>query len=482
MSQQGRAERLKRQVVELERLLREKDGEVKRLSVRQSLDKDTRRMRLLEDRLREAIKHGESLESQVAIAKERESRLTYELDVIRGVINLRDHPQLLREADLEVRFKALEQDNRLLREELVGVSEKCNVFQSAAARSQKEAERLRAKLAQLDSELERTMFDLRDVYQERESFIRDADQAAREIKSLTSAASEKKREYDSLRQVNEEIVAKATRLEAQMAECRQDEEHARTAWQEGHRLLDAKTKEVDALALQLRQLSTQKQFVEEHESVASQKLLAVEQSLAAASRENSILREQVMLLQSRADEVDATATKLHLVDAERLKAASISKSQEEQLAVLRAQNAQLEYDQQKLETELESAFADLQNREEEIQQLSRSLGSRLAELERERDDAANSSGKLLRELKEAQDKVAMLTVMATHHQQLNAATAQATLNSGSASERLARLLQGHVPNVHRRDSTGAPSTHRPQQHIDSSDIALSPPTPSASVR
>jgi chromosome segregation ATPase len=486
MSQGDRTERLKRQLVELERQLREKDGEVKRLSVRQSLDKDTRRMRLLEDRLRDSIKHSEELESLVAVAKDRESRLTYELDVIRGVINLRDHPQLLREADLEVRFRGLEQENRTLREELVGVSEKCNVFQGAAARSQKEADRLRSKLVQLDGELERTMLDLREVYRERDVFVRDAEQAAREIKSLGSAVDEKKRECEGLRQSNEQLSLAVASLEVSIAECRQDEEHARTAWKEGHQLLDAKMKEVDTLSLQVRQLSTQKQFVEEHESAAVQRLRVVEQSLEAATQENRILREQVMLLQARADEVEAAATRLHVADAERSKAAAVTKSQEEQITQLAAQNIALERRVQSQSAELEAAGAELRSQEEELQQLAHSLGTRLNELERERDGATATAARLQKELKEAQDKVAMLTVMAKHHQQLNTATAQATLDTGSASERLARLLQGHVPQVHRRETTTAERSERTpggrRLTADSSDIALSPPTPFGSVR
>lgn len=496
----SKIERVERANAELQRQLREKESELKRLSVRSSLDKDFRRIQTLEEKLREAYYDVERFEAEVVAARDREAKLQYELDILRSVVNLRDHPELLRVADAEVRCKKMDNELRVAREELVSTNEKCRVYFDSCTKAAREADSLRYKCSQLQDEVDRIGADLKDVLREREGWLREREGLHAAINDLKEEIDER---HNELSAVKEKMIAREQahrQLQKAFDELKVDEESARSTWQEGHALYENVVAKLKTAEGELQKLRVEVRLSKDENTTTQHRYDSLQRSSESLRSENKQMRDQLAVWQTRANEIDAMGKRLAITDAEQEKKNGKLALLEEQCQSLLQRLAEKDRECSALNSELETARDDLGVQTEQMNVLSRNLVARLEGMELERDTATQERDALRRELQDANDKIATLTVLTAHHQELSRSAVTSVLGPSAVSERLTKLLEGHaseLPSYSRTSrrvdplSTAAllsktqaqPATASPlrsaQQNTlhNLSDVALSPPTP-----
>jgi predicted nucleic acid-binding Zn-ribbon protein len=526
-------ERLEQANALLSRELREKESEVKRLSVRSTLDKDFKKAQTLDSKLRDAQRNLEDFESELVVQRDKANKLQYEVDILRNVVQLRDHPELLRVADAEVRSRKMEQELRLVKEELIATSEKCKVYYEGCTKAAKEADALRYKCSRLQDDLDRQSRDMKDLLVEREGYLRavqEADENRTELhEQLDALEDAHDRRSSTIRELEETI----STLQHELKELRVDEENARSTWDEGHRLLEHTLAQLKECQQERDQLRVKMQHLEEEDHTNQRRSESLHRTMEALRSENKQMRNQLATWQSRADEIDQMGRRLAVADADEAKKQHRISTLEEECSSLRLRLGERERECQGLSHELDSVKEDLAVQTEQMNVLSRNLMSRLERVESERDAALESCEKFDHDLRVTQEKLSTLSVLMTHHQSLNrtalasssaggvssASNSIATPTAGGATNaRLQRLLggehggtQGGQQAAERRGrspittspidltaksmlASGSSSASRPDSRHTSpprtthnntaSEVALSPPTPlpSASER
>lgn len=473
----SKVERLEHANSTLTRELRERESEIKRMSVRSTLDKDFKKAHTLEAKLRDACRTVEDLEGELVSQREKASKLQYEVDILRSVVQLRDHPELLRVADAEVRSRKLDQELRAVKEELVGTSEKCKVYYEGCAKAAKEADSLRYKCSQLQDELDRQSRDMKELLVEREGFVREVNDVTEQSSNLHQHLDELNTTNGRLEQLMRERDRKIVALEGEVRNLTVDESNARRTWEEGHRLFLSTSNELKEVQADRDQLRLKLHHLQEEEHVSNRRLESLNRSVESLRAENKQMRDQVAQWQSRSDEIEALGRRLAVADADESKKLHRIATLEEECSNLMARVADKERHSQVLGHELGVAREDLAVQNEQMNVLSRNLMSRLERVEGERDAALEGRDGLEKELRAALEKISTLTVLVTHHQSLNRAALGVPNAPSNAipvtSERLQRLLSDTA-------ITSRPSSQHvspPRLPLNSSDIALSPPTP-----
>lgn len=506
-------ERLEQANALLQRELREKESEVKRLSVRSTLDKDFKKAQTLESKLRDAQRSLEDLEGEVVMQRDKSNKLQYEVDILRNVVQLRDHPELLRVADAEVRSRKMEQELRHVREELISTTEKCKVYYEGCTKAAKEADGLRYKCSKLQDDLDRQSRDMKELLVERERFVREVNEGAEDRTELHQQLDAFEEAEEKHQQALHERDRTIHNLQAEMAELRTDEENARKTWEEGHRLFVGTVHNLKECQSERDQLRVKLQHFQEDAQTNQRRSESLNRTLESLRGENKHMRDQLAHWQSRADEIDQMGRRLALADADEGKKQQRISSLEDECASQRQRLSEKERECQSLAHELDGVREDLAVQTEQMNVLSRNLMARLEKVEAERDSALDASERLEKDLRITQEKLSTLSVLMTHHQSLNrtaltaaSSSAQAANHSASpaaasTSARLQRLLGAADPSGDGRgrspiaDSSPAEvmgatqSTSRPDSRHSSpprayqsssahgSDIALSPPTP-----
>lgn len=465
-------ERLERANAELQRELRERESEVKRLAVRSSLDRDAKKSQSLEQRLKEAYRDCEQLEGELVSSKELVNKLQYEVDILRGVVQLRDHPELLRVADAEVRARKTERELRSVKEELVATTEKSRVYLEGCTKVGKEADALRHKCHQLQEELERQSHDMKALLAEREGLLRDTTDACESADEMRAQVSEYAEQRAKLMDLAREKDKQLREVANELEECKQDELHARRTWEEGHRQLEAARAKLKECEAERDSMSTKFRLLSEEEQTNARRYDSLMRSAEALRSENRQMREQLAAWQTRAEEIDVMGRRLSVADAEHGKTQQQIASLEEQCVSLQQKLHARERECEHLSDELATARDDVKVQVEQMNVLSRNLMGRLESLEIERDHLLHERDSLAKELATSQEKASTLSVLMMHHQALSRTALSSAATSGTAvSERLSKLLQ-------EKESYSKTSPPRGQQMLqNSSDIALSPPTP-----
>ncbi|CUG40920.1 Hypothetical protein, putative [Bodo saltans] len=519
-------ERLEQANAILNRELREKESEVKRLSVRSTLDKDFKKAQTLDAKLRDAQRSLEDFEGELVVQRDKANKLQYEVDILRNVVQLRDHPELLRVADAEVRSRKMEQELRQVKEELISTSEKCKVYYEGCTKAAKEADALRYKCSRLQDDLDRQSRDMKDLFVEREGHLREVHEAGENRTELHEQLEALEEAYDRRNNTIQQHEETIHTLQQDLKELRVDEENARTTWEEGHRLLEHTIQQLKECQVERDQLRVKMQHLQEEDQTNQRRSESLHRTMESLRGENKQMRNQLATWQSRADEIDQMGRRLAVADADEAKKQHRISSLEEECSTLRLRLGERERECQALSHELESVKEDLAVQTEQMNVLSRNLMSRLEKVEGERDVAIETCEKLDHDLRVTQEKLSTLSVLMTHHQSLNrtalAASSGVTASSnnnlstptaaGATSARLQRLLSGEAGSttIDRRGRSpiatspidltakamlgSSSSTSRPDSrhtspprathNMTASDIALSPPTPlpSASER
>jgi predicted nucleic acid-binding Zn-ribbon protein len=469
----SKLERIERVNIDLQRKLREKESEVKRLLVRSSLDRDLKKTADLTQRLKEALRSNECLESEVVEMRDRESKLQHELDILRTIVQLRDHPELLHVADCDVRCRKMEEEQRRMKEEIVSLTEKNRVFCDASSKVTAEVDHLRYVCAQLTEELERNVNDLQEMYNERESFANEVECANSSMKQLQKQLEAKQSEVESLHDTISRRDAQLHTMRLELEELKEDELHSRKTWEEGQRILEHTRDQLDENVRELEKCSRRLKHVEEQHEADQKKGESMVKSIEALKKENRHLRDELAHLQVRSDEVEAMARKVAISEAENDKRGHVVSTLEQQNADLLSKVLHLEKSNLSLQQELHAKQDELALQAEEMHVLSKNLVARIEHIEAERDASVQNEAKLRRELASAQDRISMLTVMSAHHQQLNRAAAMGTSDTPQLSHRSssASVRNSQAPPV------GASSRRTSAVQESSCDQALSPPTP-----
>lgn len=482
-------ERLERANADLQRELREKESELKRLSVRSSLDKDFKRVQQLEQRLREAHQHLEHQEAELIAVKDQHGKLLYEVDILRHVVQLKDHPELLRAADGEVRARKLEKEVRSLKEELIGATEKSRIYFDGCSKAAREADTLRHQCAQLQEELERRNRDLRGLLMEREGFVRESSDVSDALEALQLENRALKDQSKDLQSRLDERDLKIRAMEKDVSTSRHDEQNALRTWEEGHRFLEAARSKLKDLETEHGALLSKWKLLSDEDATNQRRYDSLMKTADSLRGENKHMRDQLAAWQSRADEMDAMRTRLSAADAAHDKTLEQISSLQETVASLREKLADRDKELTSVSRELQEAREEVGIQMEQMNVLSRNLMSRLESVEGERDRLQKERDQFQKDFMVAQEKASTLSILMTHHQSLSRSALQqqqqqhAQPNNpvmergevGASTSVPTRLDPTMV--TARQTSSPVRLSHQRSTTADSSDIALSPPTP-----
>lgn len=368
-------EQLRSTIETLQSKLKEKEVEVRRLTVRNALDKDSQRVGHLEKKLDKMKEEFATLEQQVCSLKQERTSLEYEVDLLRNLVDLQACPdEHVAAADAMARCKVLEKDVSLLTTRLrqaEGEVQQRRESETAARRivddASEDQRRLVAQVADLSSRLKEFEEESSRYRDEVDQLAAERDEATELMTIMEDTISDLEKHVTNLQ---EEVGKHKARAEEAVGEC----EGARRSWSEAD-----------------RELNTLKCRVAELEAAGSQKAL-----------KDEALQKGVETLK---DELDSAHRAVEELSVEKKRLLERNASLDDTVKRLEIQVRGKQAEQADLE-ELRGQLADYQKLERTSRDQLRSMGERVEALQASAKSAKKRYESEIQALEESQASLA----------------------------------------------------------------------------